>query len=76
MVLLYFSFVATQHYTTSLLVLKYLLLLTRIREMKHLQDSHIYNCCMILIKFCGFYILPIACLRVINFNIKGLATNV
>ena len=36
-VLLYFAFIAKWHYTTSLLVLKYLLLLTCIREMIHLQ---------------------------------------
>ena len=40
MVSLYFVFTVTQHYTTSLSVLKYLLLLTCIREMRHLQDSH------------------------------------
>ena len=37
-VLLYFAFIVKWHYATSLLVLKYLLLLTCIREMIHLQD--------------------------------------
>ena len=56
--------------------LKYLLLLTCMREMKHLQDSHIYrlNCYIILTRFHGFHKLPIASLGLIKFNIKGLLT--